>query len=125
MASQVTQLVSQMKHGRPVLFEPGDQVRDFVYVDDVAAAFIKSAEYALSGHSKVLNCGSGVGVSFNGLVRAINPLLGTNCEPNYVAQPKNYLSNVVLDVDETKLILDWAPRSIHDGLRSYLTVGLS
>jgi UDP-glucose 4-epimerase len=123
MASQVTQLAQQMKKGRPVLFEPGSQVRDFVYVDDVATAVVESAFCALAGCSTILNCGSGVGVTFNDLVRLLNLSLGLGREPEYIPEPANYLKDIVLDIGETKAKLGWNPRAIDVALESYLSSG--
>lgn len=55
----------EMLHGRPIeLFEDGEESRDFVHVDDVAA--VNGAALAEgAGGVHVLNVGTGVGVSVN------------------------------------------------------------
>ncbi|NBR98394.1 MAG: NAD-dependent epimerase/dehydratase family protein [Betaproteobacteria bacterium] len=123
MASQVTQLIQQMKKGRPVLFEPGSQVRDFVYVEDVASAFVKSTRYALVHGSKIFNCGSGVSISFNELVARLNSKMGLRHTPQYVTEPNNYIRRVALDINDTTSALDWWPRDVNSGLLSYINAG--
>jgi len=48
--------------GEPIIVNGGDQIRDFVLLDDVVEAFIKSLNGSAS-YVKTVNVGSGVGVS--------------------------------------------------------------
>jgi dolichol-phosphate mannosyltransferase len=58
----VASVIAALLQGRPVPLSPGEQVRDFVYVDDAADAFLDAAERpALDGVT--LNIGSGTQTS--------------------------------------------------------------
>ena len=46
-----------LHHDRPVIYGDGSQTRDFVYVDDVVDAFVRSVD---KGGGLVLNVGTGV-----------------------------------------------------------------
>lgn len=123
MASQVLQIAKQMRNGEPEIFAPGTQVRDFVYVDDAAAAAVKAALLTDPAGPSILNCGSGEGTSFNDLVGHLNAALGLNRAARYVPEPPGYLSRVVLDIEKTTGLLDWHPRGIVAGIAAYLDAG--
>lgn len=123
MASQVLQIARQMRSGDPVIFAPGTQVRDFVYVEDVAAALDAAVTSVRPSPFPVLNCGSGEGTSFNELVGHLNAALGLARTPRYVPEPASYLSRIVLDIEATVATLDWQPRPIRAGIAAYLASG--
>jgi len=104
-ASMIYHLYHQMKLGnRPRIFSWGEQVRDFIYVKDVVTANLK----ALEAPSGVYNVATGVGTSFNELIKILNEVLGTQLDPDYFPMPydpKTYQSNTQGDTTlaETKL----------------------
>lgn len=123
MASQVLQIARQMRAGEPKIFAPGTQIRDFVYVDDVAAAAVAAVQFAdMPGHL-LLDCGSGVGTSFVELVDLLNAALGLHRTPRMIPEPAGYLRHVVLDVADTMARLDWHPRPPAAGIAAYLASG--
>lgn len=70
--------LSRLKNGnRPVLFEDGLQLRDYVYVEDVASLNVK----ALKNGSGSYNLGTGKPTSLMHIVRYLNLGLGTDIEP--------------------------------------------
>jgi len=123
MASQVLQIARQMRGGDPEVFAPGTQVRDFVFVEDVAAAIESAVTAAHPPELPVLNCGSGEGTSFNDLIGHLNAALGLARRPCYVPEPAGYLSRVILDIDATTAALAWRPRTIRAGIAGYLAAG--
>lgn len=92
-ASMIYHLYHQMKRGeRPRLFNWGEQIRDFIYIKDIISANLKAVE-APSG---VYNVATGVGTSFNDLVKTLNEVMGTQLEPDYFPMPydpSTYQSN--------------------------------
>lgn len=73
---------------RPMVFEDGEQRRDFVHVGDVARAFADALELpqAVGG---VFNIGSGDDRSVNDVARALAQALGRNdCEPEIVGKSR-------------------------------------
>lgn len=80
-ASMVSQIVDAYKHGKTVrLFKPGDQSRDWIYVDDVAD--INVAAMSVKGNH-IVNVGTGSPRSFNDIVTA----LGLPVKVEYVDCP--------------------------------------
>lgn len=123
MASQVLQIAKQMRSGDPEVYAPGTQVRDFLHVDDAADATARAAVLAVAGETRILNCGSGSGTSFNELVALLNAALGTSRSPRYVPEPPGYMGAVVLDIAETLALLSWRPRSLRTGIADYVASG--
>lgn len=128
MASQVFQIARQMRTGDPVIFGPGTQTRDFIHVDDAAAAAVTAARLAATRFAggpppAILNCGTGRGTTFNDLVAMLNAALGLARRPRYVPEPPGYLRDVVLDIGPTTSLLSWRPRSLAAGIADYHATG--
>src|SRR5206468_11091421 len=72
---------SRLLNGKPPLvYEDGEQRRDFVNVRDVARACVLALEEGgADGHA--LNIGSGRSVSVNEIARSLADVLGTEIEP--------------------------------------------
>jgi len=56
--------------GKPLIVKGGDQLRDFVFLNDVVQAFVKSLNSEAS-HGKTINVGSGVGLSIKKIAEMI------------------------------------------------------
>jgi len=95
--------------GTPVtIWGDGSAVRDYVYVGDVAAAFL--AAVPPGGPTGVYNIGSGHGQSVNDLLAAIESLLGRTVARTYVeGRPFDVPVNV-LDIGLAARELHWRPR---------------
>ena len=114
----------------PVVFGNGKQVRDFVYVKDVARAHMLAIENDSSeGH--VFNIGSGRGISIDELARLLIDISGENLEVVYDNPPEGEasrfqlerirlsgeLKRFVLSFEEVKNVLGWRPSvSFKDGV---------
>ena len=100
---------------RPRIFGTGEQVRDYLFVDDV----VEGNAIALgTGGGEMVNLGTGVGTSVNDIVRELNVILGTKIEPIYEAPRPGEIQRIYLDATRAKQVLGWAPRiAFRDGLR--------
>lgn len=65
----------------PLIFGDGKQSMDFVYIDDVARAYIVAAQSAIS--DEFFNAGSGVQTSLNELCHLLLSLTGSTLQPEY------------------------------------------
>jgi len=110
-------LESIIKDKRPVVYGNGTQSRDFVYIDDVIEAIIRSVERDAVG---IVNVGSGKAYSFNEVINCINQSLHKNIEPTYVDKPVNYLEKTLADVTKMKEVLGLTPLDLKEGLHRYL-----
>lgn len=104
--------LAQKLNGRPfTVVGDGSQTRDFTYVTDVAAAFLKAAESNVSG--AVMNVGSGTHVSVNRLVE----LLGGDVEhiPRRPGEPDCTFG----DIARIRWLLGWQAKvSFEEGVRT-------
>ena len=106
--------------GSVVIFGQGQQVRDFVYLDDVVEALISAAtsEDALN---QVINIGSGQGVSIAGLVDTIEQVVGKEVHRLYNDEGDTGVSHLVADISLARRKLRFEPRTpLAEGLRRTL-----
>jgi nucleoside-diphosphate-sugar epimerase len=116
----VPQLVEAGLSSRRLGLSPGGQVRDYVYVDDVAGAFVAAAvQPTLAATPTVYNVCSGVGYSLRQLAAAVSRALGRMLDLQWGQSPyrPNEMMRLVGDNRLIKLDLGWQPScSLHDGL---------
>lgn len=96
--------------GEPMaIWGDGHAVRDFVFVEDVADAFVRAAAY--EGPLSVLNIGSGLGYSLLEVARLVETATGRRLqlrfEPNRPIDVKKNVLDIALAVTE----LGWQPQT--------------
>jgi len=99
---------------------PGEQVRDFIYVDDVVAACVTLLENhsALPGNPATVDVGTGSGRSLESMVRLARELCGSSTELRFGALPYR-AGELMHSVADTSVLrgLGWRPAvSLNDGL---------
>ena len=86
-SSIVYSFIQEMKAGRrPVIWGDGDQIRDFIYIDDIIDNIIQMRD-----KFGVVDIGTGCGNSINMVVAIINRVLCTNISPEFVDKPSDYI----------------------------------
>jgi UDP-glucose 4-epimerase len=106
---------SLMLAGRtPTIFGDGNQTRDYVFVDDVVHAFALSLD---RGNGRLVNVGTAVETSVNGLYRMLAELTGFAGEPEHAAPRAGDLRRSSLDIGLASDALGWRPWThLEDGL---------
>jgi UDP-glucose 4-epimerase len=100
---------------RPRVFGDGEQTRDYVYVGDVAAAFLAAAE---RGGNGPYNVGTGVETSVLELGRRIASASGGEFDPEMAAPRLGEVQRISIDPTLASRELDWRAESELDrGLR--------
>jgi UDP-glucose 4-epimerase len=103
----------------PTIYGDGEQVRDFVYVDDVVRANLQAHTVtAAPGDPLILNVATGRGTTVNALWQA----LGDIAQPSVTAQQQparaGDLIRSVLDPSRAARVLGWQPEvDLERGLR--------
>jgi len=98
----------------PTIFGDGGQLRDYVYVADVADACIRAAEV---GGGVYLNIGTGRETSVLELYEMLKGAVGADLEPEFASAKAGDIPRSVLDASAAKKHLGWeAWTSLEDGL---------
>ena len=99
-----------------VIYGDGEQVRDFVYVDDVARANIAAMEKDIQ-HGEVFNIGSGTQVSINELAKEIIRITGSSSVIKHEASRPGDIVYSQADVYKAKEKLGWTAQvNLKEGL---------
>lgn len=100
---------------RPVIFGDGTQVRDFVYVGDVADANLRVLGREIT---QPMHVGSGKGTSVNDIADRLRGLTGAAEPPTHGPAVAGEVYRIYLDVSRIREILGWQARiSLEEGLR--------
>ncbi len=112
----VPALINALGRGEPFRTTPGEQIRDYLHVADVAAGLVTLIEQQASG---VYNIASGVPISIRTLVETIGDLMGHTDLLQIGAIPYRNWEPPFICGDNSKLrALGWQPRyRLRDGLQ--------
>ena len=111
----VAKFASQMiSRERPTINGDGSQTRDFIFVDDVVDAFVRSVE---RGTGLAMNIGTGKQVSVQYLFDTIAKSIGNKDPPRYSELAPSEIIDSVLDFKRAELHLGFTPfTSFEDGI---------
>jgi UDP-glucose 4-epimerase len=114
-AGVVAIFASRMLVGQtPTIFGDGNQTRDYVFVDDVVHAFALAAG---RGDGRLVNVGTGLETSVNGLSRMLAALAGFTGQPAQGPARAGDLRRSALDPSLAAEVLGWRPWThLEDGL---------
>jgi UDP-glucose 4-epimerase len=114
-AGVVSIFASKMLAGEaPAIFGDGNQTRDYVFIDDVVHAFVQAID---RGSGKLVNVGTGLETSVNGLYRLLADIIGFDGEPQHGPLPPGELRRIALDISAASAALAWKPWThLEDGL---------
>ena len=124
-AGVVAIFARQVLAGEPLtVFGDGEQTRDMVFVQDVAAANVAASAAVLPAVSDLdacaFNVGTGVETSVNQLAKAVVEAAGLSRAPSvkHAAARPGELRRNALAVDKAAQVLHWRPRlALAEGLR--------
>jgi dTDP-L-rhamnose 4-epimerase len=94
----------------PMVFEDGNQMRDFVSVDDVVQANLLAMERT-EANGMALNIGSGEPISINDVARALSESLGSKLEPEVTGKYRaGDIRHCFAEISEARRVLGYEPR---------------
>ena len=95
-----------LSHERPVIYGDGSQTRDFVYVDDVVDAFVRSVD---KGGGLLMNIGTGVETSVQQLFDVMARLTGFKQHARYDPPRAGEVPRSALDPSRAGIHIGWQP----------------
>lgn len=113
----VSSFIKRSLSGKPLVVEGGEQVRDFVYLDDVIKAFTMSLDNAMA-YNKVINVGSGVGLSVREVASMVKQSF-PKVEVRYESPRKEEYS-LFADASRMKTILALNPTDPKKGIPAFI-----
>ena len=104
---------------RPIIFEDGQQLRDFVSVSDVAQACRLALE-SESAQDLILNVGSGESITVSDVALRLAKVLGLNLEPEITGQFRvGDIRHCFPDISQARLALGYKPKvNLEEGMRN-------
>jgi UDP-glucose 4-epimerase len=114
-AGVISIFASKMLAGEaPMIFGDGNQTRDYVFIDDVVHAFVQATD---RGSGKLVNIGTGLETSVNGLYKLLADITGFAADPGHGPLPPGELRRIALDISSASSALAWKPWThLEDGL---------
>lgn len=101
------------------IFGDGEQTRDFVHVDDVVQANIRSS--MIEGLSGAFNIGSGTRISINDLVAMIGRAMGTDVKADYGPTRPGDVRDSLADITAARNAFGFEPSvDLEEGLVKYV-----
>jgi len=112
---------SVLRNERPIIRSDGTFLRDYVYVEDGAAAYMLSAERMAQKpelHGEAFNFSNETPVTVLDLVDSILRIMGSRVSPEVRGQAPNEIQDQFLDATKARTVLGWRPIfSLDAGLR--------
>ncbi|MBI4495132.1 MAG: NAD-dependent epimerase/dehydratase family protein [Chloroflexi bacterium] len=107
---------SKMLRSEPVTIDwNGEQSRDFVYVEDCAAANVAALEHGSGG---VYNIGTGLGTTVNRIFELLAAITNYRLEPGRGPKRQGDVFRIYLDASRAARDLGWRPTvALEEGLR--------
>ncbi len=112
----VAVFTGKMMAGKPVtIYGTGEQVRDYVFVEDCARANLLLLE---RGSGEAFNLGFGIGTTVNQVFDALKKATGYPLDANYAPAKVGETFRIYLEATRAKQELGWEPIvPLEDGLR--------
>ncbi|MBT9133062.1 NAD-dependent epimerase/dehydratase family protein [candidate division NPL-UPA2 bacterium Unc8] len=108
-------ILTMLKGTLPTIFGDGEQLRDYVYIDDIVMA----NKLALKkGGRSAFNIGTGRPTSVNELFRMIAREIGFPNKPIYAPCRQGEILKNCLDIARAEVLLDWKPTiQLEEGIK--------
>lgn len=120
------QIIDKLGRRESVKLTGGEQIRDYLYVDDLIDAYIKAAvvPLPLGNNVEIINIGSGKGISIKEIALKIASQLGADKDllkfGTLPYRPDEIMYSVA-NIRKAKKILNWKPKtSLKEGIENMI-----
>jgi UDP-glucose 4-epimerase len=105
-AGVITKFINKLKQGKsPIIFGSGTQLRDFIFVEDVALANIAAMQSNVK--NGFFNIGTGITTSIQQLAKIMIELSGLKLEPQYEKALDGDVQSSQAETSLTESMLKW------------------
>ena len=121
-----SQIINKLNEGLPLEMTEGEQIRDYIYIDDFIDACIRAAKITLTNlnNVEIINIGSGKETSIKDIALKIAGQLGVNKDLlRFGALPyrPDEIMYSVANIKKAKKILNWKPKtSLEEGIKNVI-----
>lgn len=115
-AGVITKFLENISTGKPpIIFGDGSQIRDFIFVKDVARANLTAMNSSID--YGFFNVGTGIAISIKDLAYLMIKISGKHLEPVFDKLPEGDVKNSQADITLAKKLLGWEyTTKLEDGL---------
>ncbi len=119
-AGVITKFFDKLTQGKPpVIYGDGNQIRDFVFVNDIAEANLKAMENDTS--STIINIASGKPTKIVDLARFMIKSFGYDFDPIFLSPKPGDIQKSLADIALASKLLDWTPKTkLEDWIESQI-----
>ncbi len=116
----ISQIISQIKNENKITVSSLTPKRDYIYVDDLNNAIMKSLKY--SGKYRVFNIGTGISYSVEDIIKIIKKSLNSEAIiENKNISRKMEIIETVADINLAQRELKWRPQySFEEGIKALI-----
>lgn len=115
-ASMIFQIINKIKNNLNInLFKNGEQKRDWIHIDDIVKINIECVSLNCK---EIINCGSGIAVSFNEIVKIVEKHFNWTGTVNFIDNDidKTYQSLTCCNINKLKELLNITPKNVELGV---------
>jgi len=115
----IPSLIRTLRRGERFQMTPGEQVRDFIYVEDLVGAYLKAGA-AKTGFGEIFNVGSGESSTIKDLALKIGALMNRSSllDIGMISYRPAEIMDYRVDASKALKVLGWKPEiSLDLGLR--------
>ena len=110
----ISEILSQVSHPEKIVVKNMYPIRDFLWIDDAINAIMQTIKIKPSG---IINIGSGIGTSIEQLVKNVLHIVNQPNKKLFSERNEKLNSILILNINETKEILNWTPKiTLEEGL---------
>ena len=117
-AGVITKFLDKINEGKaPIIFGDGSQIRDFIFVKDVARANLTAMESDVE--YGFFNIGTGKSISIKDIAYLMIKISGKSLEPEYDELPPGDVNISTADISNSINVLNWKPETaLEEGLKT-------
>ena len=121
-AGVITKFIEKIKEGKPpVIFGDGSQIRDFIFVEDIANA--NFAAMTSDMNNGFFNIGTGKSISIKELANLMIKISGKQLESVFENLPPGDVKLSTANISNSKKYLKWKPKiSLEEGLKTLFQI---